>query len=117
MKHFDAAENGALVDFYSPIPPIRSGTADYFDEVLRRVLRVPGVARYLRIVVSSDDLNSDVPDAYQGVEVIDERRVSQNGGRDHGYHPLVSQRTHPKASQSLQGRCGGLYRCGSGGFA
>jgi len=86
MKHFDAAENGALVDFYSPIPPIRSGTADYFDEVLRRVLRVPGVARYLRIVVSKDDLGSDVPDAYQGVQVIDERLVSP---QDHRFELAV----------------------------
>jgi hypothetical protein len=54
---------------------MRTGTADYFDKVLRRVAHVPGCAELMAIGIDTDFAPTDTPSAsaLHGVPVLDHR--------------------------------------------
>lgn len=67
-----------LVELVSPIPPMRTGTANYLGTVLKRVSAIPGCAALMRVVIDSNFLPaSEAPHQLHGVSVCDFNHMPQ----------------------------------------
>jgi hypothetical protein len=59
------------VELFSPVPPMRTGTASYLDVLVRRLSRVPGVTETVRIATDPAFMppGSDLPADLHGIPI------------------------------------------------
>lgn len=62
----------SLVEIYSPVVPIKSGTADYLDKVLLRLSAIEGVSENLTIATDLESLPAG-SNSLSGIKLVDYR--------------------------------------------
>ncbi|RWX78766.1 glycosyltransferase family 1 protein [Neorhizobium lilium] len=72
-----------LYRFFSPIVPMTTGTATYFDKVLRRVLSLNVIEKSdIEVVIDSKAIGDGYPTHYHGVRVRDYREIPRVVGEN-----------------------------------
>ena len=82
MKSCDSSQAvlEPFVEIFSPVPPMRTGPANYLDKVLKRVCAVPGCAARISIAIDPDfiPVGAEAPQSIHGARVEDYRSFSDN---------------------------------------